>query len=146
MTGETKRQFLDSNILVYAYDVTAGSKHAQAQELVSRLWHDRNGCLSIQVLQELYVNLTGKVPKRIPVEDAVNIVTDFSKWRVHVPEPPDVLAAIARHQRNRISFWDAMIIQSATRLGCAVVWSEDLNSGQAFGETRVENPFSGRLS
>lgn len=144
MTGELRRQFLDTNVLVYAYDTTAGTKHAQARELVSRFWRDRNGCLSIQVLQELYVNLIGKVPRPLPAEDALNIVTDFSKWRVHVPEPPDVLAAIARHQKSRISFWDAMIVQSANRLGCAVIWSEDLNAGQAYGDAKVENPFDGQ--
>jgi predicted nucleic acid-binding protein len=55
------KPFLDTNILVYAHDTTAGEKHILARELVTRLWHEEGGCLSVQVLQELYVILTRKV-------------------------------------------------------------------------------------
>jgi len=80
------------------------------------------------VLQELYVNLTRKVPQPLDGATASRIIADLSQWQVHSPEPPDLLAAIEIQQRNRISFWDAMIVRSAARLGCLRIWSEDLNS------------------
>ena len=57
------RQFVDTNVLVYAHDVTAGDKHSRARALVEELWDTREGCLSVQVLQELFVTTTRKIPK-----------------------------------------------------------------------------------
>jgi len=53
-------QFVDTNILVYGYDVSAGKKHEIAKELLKELWDTRRGCLSTQVLQEFYVTITKK--------------------------------------------------------------------------------------
>jgi predicted nucleic acid-binding protein len=61
---------------------------------------------------------------------------------VHTPDACDVLKAIRIQQRYAISFWDAMIIRSAEALDCRVIWSEDLNPGQYYGEVKVVNPFS----
>ena len=141
MSGSPERQFVDSNVLIYANDISAGIKREQARELVSRLWQQEAGCVSIQVLQELYVNLTRKVPHPLDGATASRIIADLAQWQVHSPEPPDLLAAIEIQQRNQISFWDAMIVRSAARLGCLRIWSEDLNSGQAYEGVRVENPF-----
>jgi len=60
---------------------------------------------------------------------------------MHVPAADDVLGAIGIHQRDSISFWDAMIVRSAAEMGCAVLYSEDLNAGQKYSGVRVENPF-----
>lgn len=142
MSGRPERQFVDSNVLIYANDVSAGIKREQARELVSRLWQQEAGCVSIQVLQEIYVNLTRKVPQPLDGDTASRIIADLSQWQVHSPEPPDLLAAIEIQQRNQISFWDAMIVRSASRLGCLRIWSEDLSSGQVYEGVRVENPFA----
>ena len=64
---------------------------------------------------------------------------------MHTPTAPDVLAAVDLHERYQISFWDAMILQSAARRGCQVVWSEDLNAGQTYQGVRVVNPFIAEL-
>jgi predicted nucleic acid-binding protein len=135
------RLFVDTNILVYAYDVTAGRKHDRARALVEELWNTREGCLSIQVLQEFFVTTTRKLPKPLAVPTAAQIVDDLSRWHVHAPDAADVLAAIDIHQRASASFWDAMIIRSASELGCDVLYSEDLNAGQSFQGVRVRDPF-----
>jgi len=140
--SDRARDFVDTNVLVYANDITAGIKRDRAVDLVSSLWKQRSGCVSIQVLQELYVNLTRKVPQPLDGPAASRIVADLAQWRVHSPQPPDLEAAIEIHLRNRISFWDAMIIRSAARLGCFRIWSEDLNAGQIYEGVRVENPFA----
>jgi predicted nucleic acid-binding protein len=139
MSGD--RRFVDTNILLYALDDSAGGKRGQARALVEQLWESREGCLSVQVLQEFFVNVTRKIAKPLDVETAKEIVADLSRWYLHVPAADDVLAAIGIHQRTGISFWDAMIVRSAAEIGCAVLYSEDLNAGQDYSGIRVENPF-----
>jgi predicted nucleic acid-binding protein len=135
------RQFVDTSILVYAHDVTAGDKHDRARALVEELWDTREGCLSVQVLQEFFVTTTRKIPKPLGATAAARVIDDLAHWHVHTPAAGDVLAAIDIHQRTGASFWDAMIIRSAKELGCGVLHSEDLNSGQAYQAVQVHNPF-----
>jgi predicted nucleic acid-binding protein len=142
MSAEPAREFVDTNVLVYAYDGGAGPKAEQARDLVAGLWRSGQGCLSLQVLQELCVTITRKVPKPMPAAGAAALVEDLSQWTLHEPVRADVLAAIDLHRHRRISLWDALILQSARRLGCGTIWSEDLNAGQAFGAIRVRNPFA----
>jgi predicted nucleic acid-binding protein len=141
MSAESGHQFVDTNIFVYAFDTSTGEKYERAKRLVQNLWNEQSGCISIQVLQELYVSLTHKVRQPVGSEIAAQIVGDLSKWQVHIPDVKDVIAAIRLHQQYQISFWDAMIIQSAVQAGCDIVWSEDLSSGQVFGNLKVVDPF-----
>lgn len=143
MTGKDDiRQFIDTNVLVYAHDISAGEKHARAKALLEELWQSRCGCLSVQVLQEFYVTVTQRVSRPLTPEGASQIIEYLSNWRVHAPDPRDVLDAI-RIQRNcAISFWDAMIVHSAQVLDCGVLWSEDLNPGHYYGQVKVMNPFA----
>lgn len=141
MPGEAAFQFLDANIVVYAHDQSAGDKQKIAQELIRSLWESRNGCLSIQVLQEFYVTVTQKVPIPMETEMAARVIEDLSFWRVHEPGSKDVLEAITLQQRYDISFWEAMILQSAIQSGCQVIWSEDLASNRSYEGIRLVNPF-----
>ncbi len=136
------RQFVDTNVLVYAHDVTAGDKHSRARALVEELWGTREGCLSVQVLQEFFVITTRKIARPLDVPAAARIVEDLAHWHVHAPSASDVLAAIDIHQRAGTSFWDAMILRSAQQLGCKTVHSEDLNPGQGYEGVQVRSPFS----
>jgi predicted nucleic acid-binding protein len=81
------------------------------------------------------------VPTPLEATDASRIINDLLFWRVHEPRSKDVLEAISIQQHYQISFWDAMIIQSAIQLGCQVIWSEDLKSEQLFEGIRLANPF-----
>src|SRR5689334_729897 len=76
-------EFVDTNILIYAFDATAGDKRRVAVELITRLWADRRGCVSLQVLQEFYVAVTRKLI--LAPEQAVLQVSRLSRWRVHRP-------------------------------------------------------------
>jgi predicted nucleic acid-binding protein len=134
------RRFVDTNILVYAHDESAGVKRDQARSLVEQLWESRDGCLSVQVLQEFFVSVTRKIAKPLDAETAKEIVADLSRWHVHVPASGDVLGAIGIHQSTGISFWDAMIVRSAAEMGCDVLYSEDLNTGQEYSGVLAENP------
>ncbi len=133
--------FLDTNILVYAYDLSAGHKHALAAQLVEGCWKNVNGCLSIQVLQEFFVTVTRKIATPLDHHTARQIVADLAHWRLQAPEADDLLQAIDLQQNYQLSFWDSMVLQSATCLGCEQLLSEDFNHGQVFGDVQVINPF-----
>lgn len=135
-------QFVDTNVLVYAHDTSAGAKRDRAAALLEELWESRLGCLSIQVLQEFYVTITCKVAQPLESGAAAQILADLSVWRVQTPEVRDVLAGIELQRRYGLAFWDALILQSAARLGCEIVWSEDLNPGQIYEGVRTVNPFA----
>jgi predicted nucleic acid-binding protein len=141
MSGELDLQFVDTNILVYAYDSTSIEKNKIASQLLLTIWENRNGCLSIQVLQEFYICITRKVS--VPVDNATasEIIRDLAVWKVHSPEANDILAAIELQQQCQISFWDAMMVWSAVAMGCKVIWSEDLNDGQIVQGVKIQNPF-----
>ena len=98
--------------------------------------------VSIQVLQELFVTLTRKLPRPLDGDAAESAVEDFALWTVHAPAAGDVLAAIRLHDRHRIPFWDAMIVRSAAQLGCDVLYSEDLSAGQRYDGVLVVDPFA----
>ena len=127
MLAENGPEFLDTNILVYAYDTSAGAKRDRALPLLGPLAAERRAAISIQVLQELFVTLTGpKLPAPLRVPEAARIIADLSVLTTHVPTAADVLMAVDMHQRHHVSFWDAMVLRSAAHLGCSVLWSEDL--------------------
>ena len=133
--------FIDTNILVYAFDLSAGRKYQIASQLVRECWENETGCLSIQVLQEFYVTVTRKITNPLESVIARQIISDLAEWRLQTPGASDVLQAIDYQLNHHLSFWDAMILQSAVRLGCAQIWTEDMNHGQSFGPVRVVNPF-----
>jgi predicted nucleic acid-binding protein len=143
MSADDAPVFVDTNVLVYAFDQSAGEKRDRARSVLDQLWSDMRGRLSIQVLQEFYVAVTQKVPRPMEQETAAGIVRDLSYWRLHAPVTEDVLGAIGLQQRYMSSFWDAMIIWSAQQLSCGEVWSEDLREGQDYDGVRVANPFRG---
>lgn len=136
------RQFLDSNILVYAYDRTQEAKWNRARAVLAELWTSRQVAMSVQVLQEFFRVITRKVPHPLNAREARAIVVDLSRWPCHRPGAADVLAAIDLHEELKISFWDAMIVHSARRMGCSVLWTEDLNDGQNYAGVLVRDPFS----
>jgi predicted nucleic acid-binding protein len=135
-------EFCDTNVVVYAYDTTAGAKHIQARQLLERLWLEGIGAISVQVLQELFVTLTRKIPRPLTTPTARDIIADLSTWHVVTPTPGDVLAAVDGTVKWNLSFWDAMILVAAQRCGASWVWSEDLNAGQTFGTVTLRNPFA----
>lgn len=142
MSADPQREFVDANVLVYAFDSSAGPKQHEAQQLLGRLWESGTGCLSIQVLQEFFVTVTKKVAKPLPVEDAAARIREFMLWKVFAPTAEDVVTAIGLRTQAKIGFWDAMIVLAAAESGCDVLWTEDLDDGQLLRGVRIRNPFS----
>lgn len=134
------RGFVDTNILMYAHDSTAGAKHDRAQALVEQLWEKRTGAISTQVLQELAVNLRRKVAAPLPAKAIQEMVADYLTWHVVVNDGAAILEALDFQERYDISFWDALIVQAAHTAGATVLYSEDLSNGQRYGNVVVHNP------
>ena len=135
------RVFVDTNVLVYAHDVSAGAKHARAMQLVEELWNSGNGVVSTQVLQELCINMRRKAKNPLSVSEVRSVVEDYLSWEVVVNDAASVLQALEIEERYEVSFWDALILQAAETSEVEVLYSEDLSAGQKYGSVKVINPF-----
>jgi predicted nucleic acid-binding protein len=131
--------FLDTNVLVYAYDIDAGEKRVAALRLVERGWVEPGTtAISVQVLQELYVNLMRKGRTH---DEAAVILHDLSAWPVVENTLPILHSALKVKARWQTSFWDALILAAARDSGASTLISEDFTHGQDYGGIRVQNPF-----
>ena len=136
-----ERFFVDTNVLVYAHDGGAGAKHAAARSLVERLWEERSGVVSTQVLQEFCVNVRRKALRPMLPEEVRHTVEDYLRWTIVVNDGGAIIRALDYVERYGIAFWDALIVDAANQAGAAILYSEDLNHGQAYGAAKVVNPF-----
>ena len=136
-----EKTFVDTSVLIYAHDVDAKAKHDIAKSVLRELWSERTGVLSMQVLQEFYVNVTRKIAKPVPKDQARLIVNSYAMWCVETT-PAEIAAAFRIEDESRIGFWDALIVASAAKAGTARILSEDLNPRQRIAGIRVENPFA----
>jgi len=134
------KYFVDTNILVYAHDSSAGAKHQRAQMLIEKLWGSGEGVLSTQVLQELCINLRRKVRHPLPVAELRLLLRDYSTWEVVTNTPESILLALDIQVRYKTSFWDALILQAAESSAASILYSEDLANGQRYGTLQVVNP------
>jgi len=135
------KYFVDTNILVYAHDRSAGAKHDRARTLIEQLWQSGNGVLSTQVLQELCLNLRRKTNRPLQIEETRRLLQDYLRWEIVVNSPESVLQALEIEDRYKTSFWDALILHAAEISGAAVLYSEDFSANQNYGSVRVVNPF-----
>jgi len=134
------KTFVDTNVLIYAHDVDARSKHQAAKSLLAELWSQHTGVLSLQVLQEFYVNVTRKIASPLPKDTARTVVNTYATWCVETT-PAEISSAFRIEDESRIGFWDALIVASAAKCGASRILSEDLNAGQTIAGIRIENPF-----
>ncbi len=133
--------FIDTNILVYAYDISAGAKHEEAVAIMSDLWNTGRGVTSMRVLQEFFVNATGNIPKPLDIMTARDVVRDFLKWSP-VPINGEVIVdAIDIHAAHKYSFWDSLIIASAIESGAGTLLTEDLSDKHKIKNIVIRNPF-----
>jgi predicted nucleic acid-binding protein len=136
------KAFVDTNILIYAHDVSNPAKQQRAIQLIDQLWDERRGVVSTQVLQELAVNVRRSLRNRLSMAQATRLVESFLAWEVVINQPKAVLRAMEIEERFQISFWDAMIVQAAQSAGCEILYSEDLSHGQEYDGVLVVNPFA----
>src|SRR6202140_677132 len=114
MNSMSDRTFIDTNILIYAHDVDAKAKHLIAKEVLRDLWSERTGVLSVQVLQEFYVNVTRKVSAPLSKDLARRVVSRYAIWCTETT-PIEIASAFRIEDESRIGFWDALIVSSASK-------------------------------
>ncbi len=133
-------RFVDTSVLLYAVsqDVAEQAKAERANSILA----DRDIALSVQVLQEFYVQATRSTrPDALTHEQAARLVESFLRFPVQEIATPVMLAAMVTRNRFGLSYWDAAILEAARALGCEVVLSEDLADGEDYAGVRVQNPF-----
>ncbi len=133
-------RFVDTNVLLYAISRDRGER-AKAQ-VANDLLNNRDLALSVQVLQEFYVQSTRPSRTgRLTHGQAVDLVTAYARFPAAETTVQLVHAAMAARDRFGLSYWDATIIEAARVLRCDEVLSEDLNDGQDYAGIKVVNPF-----
>jgi predicted nucleic acid-binding protein len=133
-------RFVDTNVLLYS---ASTAREERAKRTVARgLLNEDDLALSIQVLQEFYVQATrSSKPDRLTHDQASSLVEAFLRFRVQELTVPLLLASLEARKRYGISYWDAAIVEAARALGCGTLLSEDLSDGQDYDGVKVENPF-----
>ena len=135
------KSFIDSNVLVYLFDQDAPKKKAIAQQILQTEGSAGNIVISTQVLQEFYVTVTRKLAQPLKAATALDTVDRFAMLPLVAVDAPLILSAIRRSQKDVISFWDSLIIDSALKAGVQRLLSEDLQHGTIVDGMRIENPF-----
>ena len=135
------RVFLDTNILVYAYDRHDSRKQGLAQSLLIDVMESESGALSVQVLGEFFSVVTRQIKNPMTSDEAKKAIELFSNLLIQEIDLAMVERAIDTHKIYRISYWDALIVSAAERAGCKQILSEDLNDSQFYHGLAVSNPF-----
>lgn len=135
--------FLDTNILIYAIESSPAYRKNQeiARKLIATHIQNETGVISIQVLQEFFMVSTSKLKVPLSSEAALEYIQYMSILEIIQPNLDMVITAIHLHKKYLLSFWDAMVIQTARAADCSLLLSEDLDSGFRLGSLTIQNPF-----
>jgi predicted nucleic acid-binding protein len=133
------RTFIDTNILLYCDDSTDKAKQDLALKLILEHLTNSSGVVSLQVLQEYFVNATRKF--KLDPALARQKVQAYARYEVVEPSAADIFAAIDLHRLHQLSYWDALVLHCAKKSGCSVVLTEDMQHGHAIDGVRIVNPF-----
>lgn len=139
----TAQYFIDTNILLYA---GSGAGEDQAKAIARQVLAQTDIGFSAQVMQEFYHAAVRKERLKITHDEAVQILEALSPFPVLAVDREMVLEAVELTVRYKVSYWDAAIIAAARRLGCNILYSEDLSHGQDYDGVQVVNPFLGVAS
>ena len=132
--------FLDTNILLYSISRNPAESFKRDRALA--LLDDVSGALSIQVLQEFYVQATrASRADAVPHEIAVGLIEAWSRFRIQAMTLPILNAALRIRKTRGFSFWDSAIVAAALALGCDRVYTEDLTHGQVVDGLAIIDPF-----
>jgi predicted nucleic acid-binding protein len=132
--------FLDTNVLVYAYQNTDPRKQRVARDFVRKAIAGKS-VISAQVLSEFTATLLHKFSQRYEANQLLDILGGLSPMKVVAADADMVRRAVEAHEAYGIHFYDGLIVAAAERGGCTRIWSEDLNEGQEYFGITVTNPF-----
>ena len=133
--------FIDSNVLVYAYDQHDPNKQKTAQTVLTEAIKKGNATFSTQVIGEFFTIVTKKIPTPLSADDAYEVIKTLAVLPVLHIDLGMVHRAIETHTQYGISYWDSLILAAAERAGCATVLTEDLQHRGTYHNLQVVNPF-----
>ncbi len=139
MPGEP--YFLDTNVLVYAHNSESAQKRQTSRQLIYQGLREGTAVISPQVLSEFFVTVTRKIATPLTREKARSEISLLAVMATVDIDSTLVLRAIEIMEQWQTSYWDTLIVASAERAHCNVLYSEDLADGQAYGEVVVRNPY-----
>jgi len=132
--------FLDTNILLYS--ISQNPAESLKRDRAIALLADDSGALSIQVLQEFYVQATRTSrPDAVSHELAAGLIEAWSRFRIQDMTLPILRTALRIRKAHGFSFWDSAIVAAALALGCDRVYTEDLTHEQMVDGLAIVNPF-----
>ena len=132
--------FFDTNVLLYS--ISRNPDESLKRERAISLLEDDSGALSIQVLQEFYVQATRTSRSdAIPHELAAGLIEAWSRFRVQDMTLPVLYSALQTRKTYGLSFWDSAVVAAARALGCDRVYTEDLSHGQVVDGLAIIDPF-----
>ncbi len=142
MTNGSPVFLADTNVLVYAYDPSDGTKRERATEVLERLGARQAGALTVQVMGEFFVTVTRKIPSPLTPAEAERSLTNYARsWLVYDLTSSIVLEAVRGVQRHSLSYWDALIWATAKLNQVPYVLTEDMQHDFLLEGVRFQNPF-----
>ncbi len=135
--------FLDTNVLVYAYDPAEVNKRTRAITLLDQLGSQQRGAISAQVLGEFFVTVTRKIMPPLTLEEAEQSIINYIRtWTVYDLTKHVVAEAVRGMRQHQLPYWDSLIWATAKRHGVPNVLSEDFSDGRLIEGVRFLNPFA----
>jgi predicted nucleic acid-binding protein len=138
--------FVDTNVFACARDPRDPIKQTKARDWIRQLWDGHRGRTSVQVLSELYEVLTRRFGTAVARDDAWEEVQAYLAWNPQPITPEVLLRAREIEARQRLSWWDCLIVAAAQVQGCVLLLSEDMQDGADFGGVIVRSPFTLRIA
>lgn len=141
----TVRCFVDASVLMQARDARDPLKQARAAQWLDRLWQQRSGRTSVQVLAEFYVMATRGVTPRVPEDLAWDDVNRYLTWQPQDADESLLRRAREIQRRHHLAWWDSTVVAAALLQDCVILLSDELTEGAVFGQVAVRNPYSSVL-
>lgn len=136
------RFFLDTNIFVYSFDRSSAAKNRRAVQLIRQAVATRKGIVSYQVVQEFFNLALRRFAQPMTVPEAEQYLSAVFRPLLAIQSSPALISeALRLTAKHRLSWYDSLIVAAATEGACGILYSEDLQHGQRFGDLQIENPF-----
>lgn len=133
--------FVDTNVILYAFDDTDALKQARSRDWLTACWRRRCGRVSSQVMNEFYANARRRFAKSVSADEARSEVRRYQQWKPWPVDHATIETAWAVESRWRLNYWDALMVAAAQHMGCSWLLTEDLQHGLRIDQLLVVNPF-----
>jgi predicted nucleic acid-binding protein len=141
MSAPMSAVFVDTNVLLYAFDDAYPDKRDRSRAWLGVCWAQRCGRVSTQVMNEFYANARKRFRNAISAGDARAEVRRYQEWQPWQIDQATIETAWAVESRYGLNYWDALMVSAAQHMGCTWLLTEDLQHDQRIDQIRIVNPF-----